>query len=265
VFGNIESSGTFPLEAIGENLINKHAPIDAVILVRDVLGYVFWCDADGAAHFDSGNLHQPGNFLLTGGHTPLIPTVDERVQLFSYSEGRPSGNLYSEIVLARYDTEAGFTDNVVTHHTPTTAALTRGLVKPGLIGVDVSMTADEQLVMAKLIDKQIGIKARRGTLQMWGNPLFNPSDQVRVYERQTGVTDVQYIRSLRSAIDRKSGKYTQDLELSWLGDPAAWPFWRTVAKGVVNTVHMSDSVASTVVQSVTDAVGMSDSHSVVIS
>ncbi len=111
---------------------------------------------------------------------------------------------------------------VTTNYTPANVAAMRGMIKPFQWVNQVFIKAEEQQVMAELIDLQINMQRRIGNATIQGNPLLSIGDQVRIVERETSETYIHRVRSITSTFDVPGGKYEMQIGTNWLGDEDDW-------------------------------------------
>lgn len=220
IFGNIESTGSYSEECFPEDAFDKRPVIDAITTVKEVVGYIFWIDEDGAARFESPNWWAPGNFYTDGSHTDFVPEVDERLQLTDYSMQTSDAPARSEIIVAAADPVL-FPDNV-THYVPSTSGDLKGMVKPAVFVNGVLVSAAEQRTMAELIAMHMYFQQRQGNVTAAANPAIQINDQVRIVERITGDTYVHYVRGVQTTYEAEAGTYTMVLTTHWLGAPGQW-------------------------------------------
>jgi hypothetical protein len=223
VFGNIESTGSYSEECFPSDAFDKRPVIDAINTVKEVVGYIFWIDEDGGAHFESPNWWSAGNFLTTGQHTDVIPEIDERVQLTSYAIDVSDRAARSLIVVSSSEPiHAHEMGGVSTWEIPEDADVLKGMMKPVIFTNGVVTSKAEQQTMAELIAMHIHFQQRLGSVTAVCNPLIQINDQVRIYERLTGDVYVHYVRGMQTQYDAESGTYTMTLTTHWLGDSGEW-------------------------------------------
>lgn len=222
VYGNLESTGAYSDEPLSEDIFDKKPIMDGITTIKEIVGYLFWVDEEGAAHFESPNWWQTGNFYEDGTHTDFIPEVDELHQLVDYSMRFTERAARSEIIISTEIPEKGGETTVTTRFVPATAGLLRGMVKPAMWVNGVFQNKEEQRVMAELIAMHIWFSMRTGAATIKGNPAIQINDQIRMFERQSSDTYIHYVRSISSQHDLRSGEWTMQLETHWLGDGEDW-------------------------------------------
>lgn len=223
VYGNLENTGAYADECLPEDMFDKKAPIEPINALKEIVGYIFWIDDEGAAHFESPNWWGAGNFYEDGTWVAYIPEIDETRVLTDYGVNYTGSQARSEIIIStEYPEDAGDT-TVTTKYVPATAAIMRGMINPAMWVNGVFKNRDEQRIMAELIAMHIWFSMRTGNVTMLANPGISINDQVRIFERQTAETYIHYVRGVRSTMDLEQGQYTMQLETHWLGDAeGAW-------------------------------------------
>jgi hypothetical protein len=242
VYGNIETTGIADTgSCVTEDQFDKKPVIDAMHIIRDIVGYWIWVDEEGGFHFESPNWFKSGNFRLDGTMTELIPDIDERVQLTDYSVNYADKSLRSEIIIASDEPTAGFTDTVATFYDPWSPVTTsrqaaknrwgkllgtyedrlsplRGQVRPMMLLNGVLTNPADQLVMAKRIQTHIQAATFVGSLTCAANPCIGLNDQIRIHEQITAETGIHYVKSISMQHDLDSGSFTMTMTTFRLGD-----------------------------------------------
>jgi hypothetical protein len=237
VFGNIESTGAWASDPLPADMFDKRSVYDAIKDLRDIVGYIFYIDQEGGAHFESPSWWQLGNYTAEGKPFGQMPEIDEKVNLLTHAIQYSGGAAFSEIIIATEDpfprdpgkpTPTGI---VQTRITPKTIDDLRGMLHLYMRTNLKLSDAKEQKVMADLIDMKMWFSRRLGQLTCTANPLIDLNDQVRVIERYTGEVYVHYIRSIQTQHDLTSGEFTMDITTHWLGG-GPWYKWTTFYAGV---------------------------------
>lgn len=216
VYGNLESTGIYPLAPLPDEMFDKKPPIDPINQIKEIVGYLFYIGSQGDARFNSPNWWAAGNFYETGEHTDYIPEIDERVQLFDYKTKASKQRERSRIIVTSNEPTANFDDTVTTTYTPSHSWL-RGMQVPAMLRVPSEVTKEEQELMAELIALHIWFTKRLGSVQILGNPGIEIDDQVRIFERVVAETYIHYVRGVSSSLNLESGEYTMNLTTNWLG------------------------------------------------
>lgn len=226
VYGNIETTGAWAEDFLPREMFDKKPVIDAIKELRDIVGYLFFIDAEGGARFESPNWWALGNYLIDGTPYNHIPEVDEKVNLLSHNIVFSAASARSELIIATEDPqpqEAGQDPNkgiTQTRITPKTAPDLRGLIVPAMWTNGKFLRPDEQRIMAELLDMRMWLARRTAQVNCTANPLIDINDQVRVVERQTGEVFVHYITGISIRHDLESGDFTMDLSTHWMGGAA---------------------------------------------
>ena len=223
-YGNIEDTGIHAgNECLSEDLFDKKPPLDVITELKEIVGYNFWIDSDGAVRFQSPNWWAAGNFYEDGTYTTFIPEVDERLQLTDYSVTFGDDSLRSEIVIASEEPDIDTNESTtITTIVPFTANILRGMVRPAIWSNGVFNNAEEQKIMAELISLHIWFQQRIGRVSCQANPAIEIDDQVRIYERTTSESYVHYVRGISTSHNLITGEYTMSLETHWLGQTDNW-------------------------------------------
>jgi len=222
VHGNIESTGVYSDEPLDSDIFDKKPVIDAITTLKEIVGYLFWVDEEGAAHFESPNWWTPGNFFEGGERTSFIPEIDERLQLIDYGISFSDESLRSEIIISNLLTDKGDAGPIVSRVVPQGAELLRGMQRPAIWTNEVFINPDEQQIMAELIAMHIWFQQRIGQVTCVANPCIQINDQVRIWERNTSESFIHYVRGVSTNMDLDTGEYTMTLTTHWLGSDLDW-------------------------------------------
>lgn len=222
VHGNIETTGTYSEECLPDEMFDKTPPITAITELKEAVGYIFYLDEEGAAHFRTPNWWAPGNFDEEGNETGYLPEIDESIQLTDYSAKSSDKSARSEIIISNVEPTEDFDDTITTRYKPASAEILRGMVKPAMWINGIFQNEEEQLIMAELIALHIWFAMRTGSVSCFANPAIQIDDQVRVWERTTGETYIHYVRGVSTQHNLETGEYTMTLETHWLGDSDEW-------------------------------------------
>jgi len=224
IHGILESTGSFSTEDLPVELTDKVPVIHPITGLKESVGYCFYIDDEGGARFQTPNWWSLGNYDYDGNALDIMPEIDEKLQMLSYSVARNDTAARSEITISNQDpnptmagTPALATGLVVTRITPPSAADLKGMIKPAQWTNGVFIKEEEQKAMADLIAMHIWFARRVGKTSCVANPLIGLDDQVRIYERTTGETYVHYVAGVTTKHDLGTGEYTMDLETYWLG------------------------------------------------
>lgn len=222
VYGNIESTGAWAEECIDPGIFDKKPPIDGINQLKEIVGYNFWIDEEGAARFESPNIWSKGNFFENGTHVEYVPDIQEDRQITNYGISYVDAPIRSEIVISSSDPTQPLDDTVTTRYVPPQAPQLRGMVKPAVWVNEVFTNQTEQDLMAELIALQSWLAQRQGSVTILANPAIQINDQVRIWEEQTAETYIHYVRGVTSTMDLIAGTYLQTLTTHWMGDGTKW-------------------------------------------
>jgi len=240
VYGILETSGTWPVECLNENLFDKKSIMDSLISIKEVLGYLFFIDEEGAVHFHSPNWWSSGNTNQNGIRVNYVHDIADDNTMTDYTANYTDANTRSEIVIdsSLVDDEAGETQHVSFDpravQAPDSPDLLRGMVKPAVWTNEVWTNEDEQRLMAALIGLHSMFNSRQGSVTIVANPEIQINDQVRITERVTSESWVHYVRSIQSDMNLETGEYTMTVGTNWLGESENWAFDRNTLLAFYN-------------------------------
>jgi hypothetical protein len=221
VYGNLETTGTFADDAFPPDTFDKKPVIDGINSVKEIIGFHFWIDEEGGARFESPNWYTYGNFIQdTGERTGQIPEIDERLHLTQYGLSYVDRPVRSEVIITSDDPTRATDTTITTRLVPTNPLLTqllRGMVRPAMLPVPLNVTRAQQEDMARLIEIHMSFQLIQGQVSCVANPAVQINDQVRIYERVSGDTDVHYVRGVSSSHDLDTGVWTYELTTNRLG------------------------------------------------
>src|SRR5215510_285578 len=204
VFGSIETTGAYSDADLPLSMFDKRPFIDAMNEIKEIVGYILLVDDDGSLIFSSPNWWAPGNFDEYGIRVPIIPEIDETLQLLSYTATVDDQSLMSEIVIASEDPDQGELSMLSARLVPMTAKGLRGISKPFIWSNGAFQRQQELDVMAELIALQTWFQQRVGNVTAVANPCIQINDQVRVWERITGEAYIHYVRGMSTNHDLQS-------------------------------------------------------------
>lgn len=222
VFGSVETTGAFSKECLPDDMFDKKPVIDAITQIKEVVGYLFYINEEGAAQFKTPNWWAPGNFDENGEYVATIPELSDARLVTSYGAVSNDTSLRSEIIIATEDPTAGLRATKSTRFYPFSADLLKGMCKPAMWVNGIFQDKEEQLVMAELIALHIWFSKRVGSVTCSANPNIQIDDQVRIYERLSADTFIHYVRGQSMQHDLDSGSFTMTLNTHWLGDQEDW-------------------------------------------
>jgi hypothetical protein len=239
LWGDIEKSGTFagagagPLDAgidIPYDVFDKKPLMDGVSYIRDILGFICYCDETGGFIFRSPNIWSVGNNLILPGHRILTEgsrtadsvVIDENQTIISLTTTLDSSNVRERIVVANIGGSFGaVTAGFNPYNLPPT-----GFRRVGVWSDQYFTTEEECQKMADLIALRQLFTYYTDKITIPGNPEIQIDDQVTVIERVTEAADQHYVIGITSSLDNETGKWTYELDTHWLGISAFsnWAF-----------------------------------------
>lgn len=224
VWGDLQMSGTAGPSTLGAEIWDKKPLMDGIAYVRDVLGFIFYIDEQGAAVFRMPNIWSVGNYIgvndVAAGRVSTLVEIDEKTTLLGLRARLSSRNIREHVFVANTNGKVGA---VAAGYNPITP-------DPGLRRVagwtdQHFQSATEAQVMADLITVRQMFTYRSDTLKIAGYPRIQIDDQVKIYERVTNEGYVHYVRSIRSSNDHESGEWTYDMTTNWLGETPGTSSW----------------------------------------
>lgn len=272
VYGNIESTGIFTDKRIPGDKFDKRTVLDCINELKQVVGYNFLIDQDGAAKFESPNWWSAGNFDDLGskiyvtydedgnftrvdkddpGAELFIPEIHEAVSLNGYSSTLDGESLRSEIIVGSdfpdpdNPSATSYIKYIPSSSTdeirPGVPAL-RNIVRSAIWVDNMFKDKEEQRLMAELINLQIWFSQRTGSVTCVANPNICINDQIRIIERNTSETYIHYVRGISSSMDLDSGQYTMSLTTNWLGNDSDWVITSSNIYNPIKNVSISERV-----------------------
>lgn len=244
VWGDFEELGAGPIVCTPGDYFMSKSFMDAIGLIRDFIGCIFYVDETGGAQFRLPNIWSSGNFIndvdapaSIGARTNGYPIeLHEDVNLLSWSMIISDADVRSEVLVVGgypkstsspapvaggyvlgYDSATSRTSAI--DFTDILAGQYRLMIVPGET-TNLFYTERECQRMAELTALFILFAYRQGTATIVGHPGLQLDDQVRIFERSTYETNAYYVSGIESRHDLESGEYTMDLTVHWLGgDP----------------------------------------------
>lgn len=243
VFGNLTPTGVNDTAGmITYDVFDKKPVIDVIKLVRDIVGFIFYIDEVGAAHFEIPNWWSSGNFSQDVGiRTAEIPVIDERVNLSGYAMAASDASLRSQIIVTVNDpNDQAANTNPTAVYVPPDISVLRGMQRVLMTGVPTQVTAEQQTIMAELIALQIAFSQRAGQVTAVFNPAITLDTQIQIYERVTGETYSHYVKAVHTDHDMDTGKLTMTLVTNWLGTQG--PGW-AIGTGMGSVYQITNELA----------------------
>lgn len=221
VWGSFQPTGTAGVADLSADQFDKQPLLDAIQVVRDIVGFNFFVDECAGAVWRMPNLWSFGNYrtpshLEEHGRLPTyVPNfhevIDEDDVLTSYGTTLDSANLRERIAIANSNGKVGA---VVRGYQPYTTGLRR-------ISCWTDMhweTNRECRVAADLVAAQQMFSFKTSVATIPPNPAIQIDDQIRVFERVTNETFYHYVTGLTESYDAQAGKASYTLQLHWLGE-----------------------------------------------
>jgi hypothetical protein len=225
-WGSFEQTGTADAAASGvvgltADQFDKQPLLDAIQVVRNIVGFTFFIDECGGVVWRMPNLYRAGNYLTpshleTHGRFPTYventhEVIDENQILFQYSTTLDSKNLRERIGVAASNGKVG---TVIKGYTPYNTGMRRIAVWTD----EHFHTNRECRVAADMIAAQQMFSFRKSTSEIKANPAIQLDDQIRIYERITNETFYHYVTGITKTYDAATGKGRYNLDTHWLGE-----------------------------------------------
>lgn len=219
VHGSIQDTGIADSgSCLMEDQLAKKTVIDAMHIIRDIVNYVVRVDEEGGFRFEPPNYWKSGNYDMARNYVPMIPEIDEAMQMTSYTAEYTDSPARTDIIISSDEPTAGLDNTVTTHLIPESFGVLRGIVRPLMLVNGVLTDPNDQLTMARLIDRNIRNALVGGSVGCAANPCIGIDDQVRIHERVTSETGIHYIKGCRTSHDLDTGSYLMTLTTYRLGD-----------------------------------------------
>lgn len=225
MLGLLESTGIDSPAPFKADFFDKKTPIDVIKALGEIVGYRAWVNPEGGLHFTSQNTWQAGNRTYGGGYVPFAFDIDEYKTLMDFtgswtkradrsnvivSQGNPA--IMEGVKNANFNTNTSIVKNQL-----------HGMQSPAFFPLDRDIPLKEMVTLAELTGLRMWFARHRGTLSAAANPLIDPDDQVRVFEKTTWETYLHRVRSVSTEYDEQTGHYTMNLDLMWVGpDNSGW-------------------------------------------
>lgn len=225
VWGDIQMANTASQTALGVEIWDKKSLMDGINYVKDVLGYNFFVDEQGAAIFRSPNTFQLGNWNtnvngLFSARTSAYIDIDDDQTLIGLRSTLSSRNAKEKVFVSNIS--GGF-GAVVRGRMPYEV----GFRRVGGWTDQNFASSDECRVMAELITIRQLFTYHRNSVRIPAYPKIQVDDQIRIHERTTGEQYYHYVSAISSSWEAETGVWTYDLTTSWLGSapgPGTWAF-----------------------------------------
>lgn len=227
VWGDIQMANVAGIADLGVDVWDKKTLLDGINYVRDILGFLFYVDEQGAAIFRSPNLFKLGNWQtdVNGTSTTRVSTyktIRDDTAILSLRSKLSSRNLREKVFVGNVSGKIAAISNGRIPY-PVNFRRVGGWTDQNFA------SASEVQIMADLITLRQLFSYRQNSIRIPADPSIQCDDQVQIIERTTGEAYLHYVRSISSSWDLQTGVWTYDLTTSWLGtDPSAeWAFKTT--------------------------------------
>lgn len=238
VWGDVKMAGVASKTELGVAIWDKKPLMDGITYVKDILGFVFFVDEQGAAIFRSPNLYKLGNWKtdvdgLNATRTTQYITIRDDETILGLRAKLSSRNIRETVFVANTSGKIGACSS---SRVPNKPRLRR---VGGWTDQNFATSAEVQ-IMADLITLRQLFTYRQTSLRIPANPAIQIDDQVQIIERTTGEAYFHYVRGISSNWDLESGKWTYDITTSWLGsDPQAEWVFRTTDLATVTKNYLA--------------------------
>jgi hypothetical protein len=217
-FMNAGVAGVHPGGDLTVDLFDKQPLMNIINYVRDILGFIFFVDETGGIIWRMPNVEKLGNYLAPDDDN--IRSRARTTDIIELHEGEHIQE-YSVTLNGRNQRERIFVGD---------ANGKKGVAIKGFTAYNVGYrriagwtdqnfeSYREMRVMADMIATQQMFDYRRSRIRIDGYPAIQVDDQIRVYERVTNETFLQYVETVSSSLDMENGRWTYELETHWLGE-----------------------------------------------
>lgn len=226
VWGDFMQTGVAPPVEIESSNFDKKSLMDAITYIRDIIGFLFQIDEQGAVVWRLQNIWTLGNWAVMGyalpGRTQTMLSIDERQVVMGLEATINSRSVREGVFVAN---PTGAFAAIAAGYNPNDTGLRRfgGWTDQNFASIE------EAKVMADLITVRQLFQYRRDTVEIPAHPGIQVDDQVRIFERVTSEGFVHYVMGISSTNDMSTGQWTYNLQTHWLGeDPEKrWIFDRS--------------------------------------
>jgi hypothetical protein len=214
VWGDFELTGTTGFVKIDDPLVNKSL-MDVVTYVRNIIGFAFWLDEQGAAQWRLPNVYDAGNWVtdnsISTGRTNKMHSIDERQLLMELDSTLNSRNVFEYIRVSNLDPDTK--EGIAATYNPNPI----GLRRVGLWNEDKFTSAELQRAAEMTAAAALWLY-RQDRVVIPGFPGIQVDDQVRIFERVTSEGNIHYVKGIQSSHNADTGEWTYTLDTQWLGD-----------------------------------------------
>lgn len=261
VWGDFFYSGAYPVNpaCIDSSYWDNKSVMDAINQVKETLGFLCYVDNTGGIVFRPPNIWSNGNYVTGVGWRgeSSIPVVAENNVILDYGITVDDAALRSQIIVVSdsdptiygsyrpgyaegeetpVSNEVGAGDSSAGGQLVTDQSLLGGqeriMVVPdypfGQSLDDEAAARAEVEKFAYLVSLWIHWSYRKGRLRIPGAPMFDPDDQIRIYESKTSEVYIHYILGISTTLNMETGQYISDIETHWLGNgpDSVWHVYR---------------------------------------
>ncbi len=214
VWGDFEQTGTTGVVKIDDTLVNKSL-MDVITYVRNIIGFAFWVDEQGAAQWRLPNVYDAGNWVtdnsISTGRTANTLQIDEKQLLMELDATLNSRNVFEYIRVSNLDPNVK--EGVAATYNPNPI----GLRRVGLWNEDKFKSSELQRTAEMTAAAALWLY-RQDRVVIPGFPGIQIDDQVRIFERITTEGNIHYVKAIQSSHDAENGEWTYTLDTHWLGD-----------------------------------------------
>ena len=83
-------------------------------------------------------------------------------------------------------------------------------------------TQDQNLLAVRSRHSSAGQGVRTGQVSCAVDPAICPDDQIKIYERSTGETNVHYVVGVHTEHDLDTGSWIATYTTQWMGGQSSW-------------------------------------------
>ncbi len=214
VWGDFEQTGTTGFVKIDDPLVNKSL-MDVITYVRNIIGFAFWVDEQGAAQWRLPNVYDAGNWVtdnsVSTGRTAKTLQIDEKQLLMELDATLNSRNVFEIIRVSNLDPNTK--EGVAATYNPNPI----GLRRVGLWNEDKFTTKELQRTAEMTAAAALWLY-RQDRVVIPGFPGIQIDDQIRIFERITSEGNLHYVKAIQSSHNVDTGEWTYTLDTQWLGD-----------------------------------------------
>lgn len=216
VWGDFMETGTAGIAQIPTDTFTQQALMDGISYIRDIIGFIFYIDEQGAVVWRQPNYFAIGNWIGNDASVDTPPRVsqvvvlDEEVAVWGVQATLTGANIRERIFVSTTD---GTTGALAAGFNPNPTGLRR-------VGgwTDQNFSSDEECqVMADLIAIQILFSYHTDVVNIAGYPAIQMDDQIILIEQVTGEGYYHYVQGIDSTNDLEAGGWEYDLTTNWLG------------------------------------------------